>query len=327
MENQNSNQIIIPYFRQRYIILASFLITLSILFLLNNFNLFQDLNFLFILNFWPLPLLMFGIYIAFRGKKIASYITGVNGIMIAITVFAVIGVMPFKIPFLPELNTNKTSSINPNIKFDTNISTPVPKPKTEKANLIFRSTNGVFYFRGSIDEGLTEYTSKSTFGEYRYEQSKKDNIETVDIRFDSERVPWKITSEANSFDIKLNKETKWNLDTEIENSEMNLELGYYKVEKLRVKASNSTVKIYLDKYSFTGDLKLELDANLSSINIRVPKGYGVQLINTSRTTVKDIEEMEDKGNGVFESKEFEKSSGKLYIDSSTILSNIVIDRF
>ena len=315
----------VPYIRQRYIFLASLLFTLGILFFLNNFKLLDAINFSVLFLLWPLILLIFGAYFLLRGRKIASYLTGLGSVLFGIVIFSFLA--STSLPFLPKVETNRKSTINPNIEI-TSDSEKVSE-NIDKANLIFRSERGNFTLRGTTNT-LTEYEAKSTFGEYTFARSKKDNVETVDLRFSSERFPWKLITETNSLDLKLNDKPKWNLDYEVTTtSSLDLDIGYYRLEKIRVKLSSSSAKINFEEKTFDKEVNFELDAvSASSASIRVPKNVGIQIkskSSLSSTDYSDLKETSEKG--TFESLDFSSADKKLYINLDANLSTVKIERF
>lgn len=309
--------------RQRYIALAAFFVTLGFLFLLNNFKAFTGVDFAVVLNLWPIAIILGGVYFLIRGHKFAWIITALTFFLLAISVFSYLAIAPLKIPFLPSISSRK-SEVNPNINIRT--STEEVTGNIEKANLIFRSFSGQFAIRGTTDS-LTEYETKSTFGEYLFDRSTKDGIETVDLRFDQERVPWKITSEKNSLDLKLSDKTKWNMDVDVDASDLSMELGYYKVENLRLKMTTSKADITFDEKSFDQNVNFEIDSSLSTTNIRVPKSIGVEVKLKSVASSNNLGDLKEVEKNKYQSDNFDSREKKLFLNIDTNLSNLKIELF
>lgn len=314
-----------PNIRQRYIALASFLFALGILFFLNNFKLLESWNFTVLFLLWPLILLILGAYFLLRGRKIASYLTSAWSFLLGLVIFAFFATTT--LPFLPKLETSRKSTINPNIEIKSN--TENSDTQADKANLIFKSERGNFTLRGTTDS-LTEYESKSTFGEYIYTKSDKDGVTTADLRFSTERFPWKLTQEANSLDLKLNSHPKWNLDYDISTtSTLDMDLGYYKVDSFRLKLSSTTANLNFEESTFDNEINLEIDASAAStINFHIPKNVGIKIISKSflsSTDFGDLKESSDKG--TYTSENFDSAEKKLIINSDINLSTLKIDRF
>jgi hypothetical protein len=312
-----------PLIRQRYILISTLLVTLGILFLLNNFNAFSrfDIDWFWLL--WPLNLILLGVYFLFRGKKISSYITSLNAFIAGIVLFGFLVVLPINIPFLPKIETRKKSSINPNIEFNTE--TERFNNNIQKASLIFRSQRGNFLLRGNTNS-LTEYESKSTFGVYQFERSTRDGIETVDLRFNQERFPWRLTAETNSLDLKLNANPIWDLDYEIQTSStLDLDLSYYKVSKVRLNSSSSETKINITNSTIQDELNLMLLLeNASRVSIRIPKEVGIEILNNTTFSLIDLSQFNliEGETNIYRSDNFDTASKKVIINANSRLSAI-----
>jgi len=312
--------------RLRYLAISSLLLTFGILFLLNNFGVFYNFSlnegWSTLMLLWPLIFVFAALYFIFKGSKVNFFIVPLIFIFIALILFSLFYVYNIRLPFLPSIN--RVTTTNPNITFSSDSKNYINSIK--KANLVFRSSRGDFYLRGTTDS-LTEYDAKSTFGQYLFEKSEKDGIATVDLRFDEERVPWKITSEKNSLDLKLNPKPVWNLDYDISSSTLDMDLGYYTVEKTRVKLSSSTANISLEERTIDKESAMELDATTSTVNIRVEKNIGIELKLKSTISTKDLGDMEEVETNVFRTKDFDKKDKRLIINSDMSFSRLKIEQF
>jgi hypothetical protein len=312
--------------RLRYLALASFFIAFGLLLLLNNYEVFSFLDtnseIRSIQLFWPFGFVLIALYFVFKGSKINYLIVSLTSIFVALMIFVMLVSGMIKVPFLPSLKTSRTSLINPNITITTDVERYINSIK--EANLNFKSEKGDFFLRGTTDS-LTEYTAKSTFGEYIFDKSDKDNIATVDLRFDTERFPWKVTSDKNSLDLKLSPKPQWNLDYEVANSNLDMQLGYYNIKNAKVKSSTSTVDIQIERDTFDKEMKLEVDASSSNINLRVQKGVGIEIKYKSLLSIKDFNSLEDKGSDTFRTKDFDNAEQKLYIDVDISVSKIKLE--
>jgi hypothetical protein len=263
------------------------------------------------------------VYFLFRGKKISSYITSLNAFIAGIVLFGFLVVLPINIPFLPKIETRKKSSINPNIEFNTE--TERFNNNIQKASLIFRSQRGNFLLRGNTNS-LTEYESKSTFGVYQFERSTRDGIETVDLRFNQERFPWRLTAETNSLDLKLNANPIWDLDYEIQTSStLDLDLSYYKVSKVRLNSSSSETKINITNSTIQDELNLMLLLeNASRVSIRIPKEVGIEILNNTTFSLIDLSQFNliEGETNIYRSDNFDTASKKVIINANSRLSAI-----
>lgn len=311
--------------RQRYILIAGLLFTLGLLFLLNNFRLLKDVDFSLVLFLWPLILILFAIYVIFIGKKVTYFITGLNSIIIGLVLFSGIVVYGAKIPFLPKVETGRVSKVNPNI----NIQSESDRfyKKIDKANLIFKSERGEFYLRGTTNK-LTEYEAKTTFGEYLYNSSEKDGVQTIDLRFDPERIPWRLTAEKNSLDLKLNPDTVWSIQYDLSSASLYADLGYYNVSSFKlILSGGSKATINIDESTIKDKLSMYIQSSTSGIDLRIASNIGIEIKSKALLSRQDLADLENKGNGIFQTKDFDKASKKIYIDSNINLSQLKIIRY
>lgn len=310
--------------RHRYIGAFTILLTVGLLFLLSNFYLLSWMNFATTLLFWPIILILLGLYILFKGRKITYIITAINGFFVGLVLFSLLVVYSKSLPFLPKINVHKQSKVNPSINFTSSKDNAVKD--IDRANLVFKSEKGDFYLRGTTN-ALTEYDTKTTFGEYIYTQSEKNGIVTVDIRFDSERFPWKIISEKNSLDLKLNPKPKWNIDFDISSSTLDADLGYYIVKNLQlrlVRASSATINI--EHGTIDNDLKINLDVSTSRMYIKVDKDIGIRVTVDSILSQTDLVGLTKLDNNIYETEDFEQKTKKIYIEGKINLSTLKLVR-
>ncbi len=310
--------------RHRYLGAFAILITVGLLFLLNNFNLLSWMDFNTTLLLWPLILILIGSYLLLKGRKVTYIITAVNGFLIGLVLFSFLVVYSNSLPFLPKINVGKQSKVNPDINFTS--SKENGAKDIDRANLVFKSEKGDFYLRGTTN-ALTEYDTKTTFGEYIYTKSEKNGIVTVDIRFDPERFPWKVISEKNSFDLKLNPKPKWSIDYDISSANLDMDLGYYVVENLQlklIKASSATVNI--DYSSIDNELKIVLDVSASSLYIKIDKDVGIRINLDSTLSQTEFVGLKKLDNNVFETEDFDKKEKKVYIEGKINLGKFSIVR-
>lgn len=311
--------------RQRHIAVSVFLLIMGILFLLNNFRILKDIDFNFIFFLWPFIIIFASIYILLRGKKITFYITALNSVITALVIFSAIVVYGSIIPFLPKIETGRLSKINPNITIHSESENLFKN--LDKANLVFKSERGEFYLRGTTDR-LTEYETKTTFGEYLYNRSEKDGVQTIDLRFDPERIPWKVTSEKNSIDLKLNPKPLWNLDYDLSTASFDADLGYYKVSQLRLNLSRATnATINIGENTVPQKMEIILNSSTSTTELRVPKDIGIEVKVKSGFSSLDLSDFNRIENYIYQSNNFDNAEKKIYISGEINFSNFKINRF
>lgn len=314
-----------PYIRQRYIAIATLLGSLGFLFLLNNFKLLRPIDFGYVWIIWPLVLILFAIYFVVKGTKFAPFITIATSALTALVLFAALTVFSF--PFLPKVDTGRENSTNPNIDLtDSNIFKPL-----DKANLVFKSSRVNLSQKGTTPWSLTEYETKTTYGEYIYERIEKDGVETADLRFSEDRFPWNFSSDKNEIDLKLNEKPVWKLDYEVStNSNIDLDLSYYKISDLRLKTSTSSAKINLENSSFDKNINFEIDSvNASRIELRLPKEVGVEVklkSTLSQNDLSDLKKVEGEQD-LYRSENFSSSEKKIFLDIDTSLSTFKLELF
>lgn len=312
--------------RLRYFAISSLLLTLGFLLLLDNLGIFNNSDlkdsFSLVILSWPILFFFAAFYFIFKGTKVNFFIVPLMFAFVAFILFSFYYTYDIRLPFLPY--SKKVSTINPNINFSSDSKSYVNSIR--KANLIFRSNRGDFYLRGNSDS-LTEYDAKSTFGQYIFEKFEKDGIATIDLRFDEERIPWKIFGEKNSLALKLSPKPVWNLDYDVYSSNVDLDLGYYTVENLRLKISSSNANINIEEKTVDKVFTLELDSTTSTINIRVKKDIGIELKLKSTLSTKDLSDMEEFDTNVFRTKDYDKKEKRLIINSNISFSRLKIEQF
>ncbi len=289
------------------------LVTLGSLFFLKNVDIlyFDWGN---ILRLWPLLLVLWGISIL-PTKNIIKVI--VSFVIIALTIAFVI-----KSPYNYRQHNFIHYKYN---KSYTLVEQHFYEPyndSIEKAVLIFDAAAGKFKVSDEA-EHLLEFYKEGNIGQYKFLSSDDNKKKKIKIELKSGSRHLK--NIRNKAEIKLNPKVEWDINLDVGAAKIDMDLSNLKTKYLDIDGGASSVKIKLgDKSDYT---KLNIDAGVSSLYIKIPKSSGCEIKSESFLVSKSFSGFHKHKKGVYRTQNFDDNAKKIYINIDAAISSLKVRRY
>lgn len=310
--------------KYRHVFWAFILISIGVLFMLNNFGVLE-FGMRAFWSLWPLILILWGISIL--PIKDWMKIAGLAVVMI------------FTIAFFDRLThrspwvffNNHTINDN-NWNFDDEDS-DAENSKDQTLTVPFDSLSrkgvlklvaaaGNFNIQGVTSDFLS-FSKTGNIGNYSLTTSDSNGVKCVNLRMEKTHI--RRSDVSNKVDITLNEKPSWNLDFDIGAAEIILDLRDYSIDTTVFNAGASSIDMKVGEKN--PKTVMTFNAGASSIKVSIPRASGVEVKSESFLVSKEFEGLDKKGDGLYQTPNFAASKNKVYITVKTAVSKIEIVRY
>ncbi|NCU38304.1 hypothetical protein EOL96_04590 [Candidatus Saccharibacteria bacterium] len=169
-----------------------------------------------------------------------------------------------------------------------------------------------------------EAVLRSDFATLDFDSSADGATQKVNVSIAGNRTWW-VGSFRNELDVQLSKQLPVNLKVKTGASDLNADLSQLKLERLDIDlaASNSVVTLG----DFVDMLDVKLSASASSVTLRVPKQSGVSVKLDKGVSSQDLDNLQDKGDGLYETDGFKVASKKITIRGNLGATSFTLERY
>ena len=310
--------------KYRHVFWAFILIAIGILFMLNNFGVLE-FGFRTLWSLWPLILILWGISILpiRDGIKIAALV-----VVLALTVifFNKIAEKSSWFHFhnfrgwsdrdWEDEEDNTTYNYQPQ-----NLSVPYDS-LTGKGELRLDAAAGNFNLQGITSDFLS-FSKSGDIGNYSLTTTSEGNTKMINLSLEKSGIRHSVNE--NKVEIRLNEKPSWNLDFDIGAAEILMDLRDYKIDTTSIDAGASSIDIKIgDKNPLT---VMTFNAGASSIKVEIPKESGCQIKSESFMISKEFDGFTKKGDGIYQTDNFNTGKNKIMLTIKTAISKIEIVRY
>jgi len=315
--------------KYRHVFWAFILIALGILFMLNNFGIFE-FGWRALWSLWPLILILWGISIL--------------PIKDGIKIIALTAVLAFTVIFFNRLSEQASwwnfhnfhyysdrdwddrdedddnddedhyyKNQELSVPFDTLIN---------KGVIQLDAAAGNFCVQGVTSDMLT-FSKTGDIGNYSLTTNDENGRKKIILSMEKTRIRHSVSE--NKVDIKLNEKPSWNIDLNIGAAEIDMDLRDYKIDTADIDAGASSIHLKIgEKNPLT---VLTFNAGASSIEVDIPKESACQIKSESFLVSKEFEGFRKKGDGIYQTDNFNTQKNKIYLTIKTAISKIEINRY
>jgi len=312
--------------KYRHIFWAIVLISIGVLFILNNFGVL-DFGWRALWSLWPLILIFWGISIL----PIKDWMK-ITGLVL---------VMAFTIIFFDRLTQHAPWYFfhdddeiywgNDGEDDDSDMKTYNYKDQDLKVPYDSSSRKGVLRLIAAAGnftlQGITSdflgFSKRGDIGNYSLTTADNNSIKTIDLTMEKGRI--RNSVKENKVDIRLTDKIPWDLDFDIGAAEILLDLREYIIDTVNIDAGASSITFKIGEKN--QKTHLIFNAGAASISVEIPKTSGCQVISESFMVTKDFKGFEKKSNGLYETPGYSSSKNKITITVKTALSKISINRY
>ena len=310
--------------KYRHVFWAIILITIGILFMLDNFRVL-DFNFFALISLWPLILILWGISILPINDTVK--------IIALIIVLAITGIFFNRLtekPFWNHFNHYRGyNDIDWDEEEDTttynyqpqNLSVP-QDTLVQKGVLQLQAAAGNFYLQGITSDFLS-FNKTGEIGNYSLTTNDENGRKKVTLSLEKSVI--RHTINDNKVDIKLSDRPSWNLDFDIGAAEITMDLRDYKIDTTTIDAGASSIEIQIG--SKTPLTVMTFNAGASSIKVDIPKESGCQIKSESFMVSKEFDGFTKTANGIYQTANYGSAKNKVMLIVKTAVSKIEITRY
>jgi hypothetical protein len=311
--------------KYRHLFWGLILITIGLLFILNNFGVISFSWYSF-WRLWPVILLFWGISILPVKDTVKYILLGAT----LVSMIFVINRLPEGRPWFWHFRHPDHSfrwewddedSTSARTYSNQNLSVPFDS-LAKKGTLNLDAAAGNFKITGETSEFLS-FTKTGDIG--NYELTTKDVNGNKEISLKMQEGTSRHNIRKNEVNIRLNPKPAWNLDLSIGAAAVDFDLSQYRIDTANFEAGASSMVVKIgDKNPVS---VLEFNAGASSIHVDVPKTAGCQVKSESFLVSKTLEGFVNKGNHIYQTANFTDNKTKIYITVKTAVSSIEVDRY
>lgn len=295
-----------------------FFITLGILFFVYQINIFS-LNFDWILQYWPILLILWGISVLAIPKILKQFLAAVSAIFIAVFIIAL-----FNCGFdTCRMNNNyfnfdiDNSSINKDIgssyiQYDSSYLYTTLYIDLAAVNFNMQDTTD--YLIGvddNVNKGTIELDTDNDGNNLKVYLNLDNNIRIKNGKF------------KNNYKVKLNSNPIWDIKFDAGASKIDCDFSQYKVRYIDIDAGAASMKFIIGKLLDTTNI--DIDAGASTIRIHIPYNSGCKINSQVALSGSDFNGFTSE-NGEYYSPDYSMYKNKIFIDLNGAISNFQVIR-
>ena len=196
-------------------------------------------------------------------------------------------------------------------------------PGTTRAAFSLDAGVGTFVI-GGTSEQLMEARIDADPWTYSVDRDSSGDQDRVRLSMDHHegiRWGWKV---RNSVEIGLNPAPAWDIDVDAGAARVDADFRNLAVEQLRLSSGASTIKVQLG--SRAEECTMMLETGVSSVRIYVPESVGCDIRIEAPVSAKRLPGFEKRGDGWYETDNFETATRKIHLDIDAGVSSIRVIR-
>lgn len=284
------------------------LVLVGLLLLLDNFGV-VDVSFGNIWQLWPLLIVLWGVSLLnIKG----SWWTIVSAVLLiaslGLIAWAAVGTVP----------TRDVESRVQSQRIDRG------SGEIDKLEVTVKSGAGKLQIGSRDAEEPVEAVLRSGFTSLNVDSQTDDSTQRIEVSASGDRVWW-TGGVRNDLDVWLTRRLPVDLNIHTGASDLDADLSDVMLKKLDIDLGASSGLVTL------GDLvdlvDVQLSAGASSVTLRVPRDSGVSVQLDKGLSSQDIGDLQDKGDGVYESADFDSASKKIIVRGDIGVTSFRLERY
>ena len=294
-------------------------IVLGLLVLINNFtSIFMD--WATIWKLWPLVVVLLGLSILIKHKYGKSVIAGLAAIILAFAIFA-----SFKTAAnLVNHDFNVVFGDDADYEYTTTEFTEQYDSTLMFATLNFDAGAGEFNI-SKTTENLIAATAEGMKHNFKLTRFDSDSSTKIDLSMRQKSIFRFGENYKNNIDVALNPKPVWDMNFDVGAASMDFDLTEIKTKKIDVDMGAASIKIKLG--NLYPEIKLNVDAGASDINVFVPKESGCKILTDGALSSKHFSDFEKIDSDNYETENFKVAANKVYIEIDCGVSSISVERY
>jgi hypothetical protein len=326
------------------IFLGALLVAVGVIFLGFNYDIFTfDLNFRQIAAFWPLLLILAGVAVLLHERK--SFYNATTALLVAFAIPLAIysaaseGVDEIKNELHDELNFNFDDDDHDNDpgdwsegsyqengdRVEQNFNIPL-NAEVKKVHLKVGGGAAEFHLKESTDQAFSA-TTLLTAGAYQISDEQTGYLHDIDFEMkDRKNKSFNFGENThNEVFLKLNKKPVWDIELGIGAGDLEFDLSDYKVENLEIKTGAASIDVHIG--DLVKEAKIKVESGVAKVSLAIPEEVGCEIHMDGALNSKDFDGFRKESNSHYRTDNFETAEKKIYIDVSSGLSSVSVDRY
>ncbi len=193
----------------------------------------------------------------------------------------------------------------------------------QNATLDMDAAAGSFLLNDTCSD-LLNFSQTGTYNNlYKYNVYQKNHNTRIKISEKHENIFF--NRNHKRVIIKLNPKPVWNINLNAGASSVNYNLSRFKVKKITLDGGAGSFQITVgNKYP---DVKINIDAGASSLTMRIPENTGCDLEISAVISGKHMPGFEKINSGHYQTKNWDTSKNKIYLNVDAAVSSFRIIRY
>lgn len=304
------------------------LILIGGLFLLDNLDVIR-LNWILLLELWPILLVYLGLKMIFSSSK-GVLVPIILVILFGISISAFLGMRNkintwhdrLDLRFNDDYDYEEHSFDSDNKLNELNFSEPF-EPDFENLKLNLELGAGKFEIADKSSK-LIDIQINTHFNGYEFfaPSIKKPEISlrsSGNFHFENQN------DFKNNVQIQLHPKPIWSIDAEVGLAKVDFDLSEYKIEKFVLSSGAAQTKLKFGDKSPKLDVKVE--TGIASLEIKVPKSVACQIVAETALASSDFKGFQKVDENTYQSSNFESSTKKIFIELEAGISKIEVKRY
>lgn len=183
---------------------------------------------------------------------------------------------------------------------------------------------GTIMIGPGASETPVEAVLRSNVATLNVDSSSDRTTQKVDISIEGNQMWW-TGNMRNDLDIQLSRQLPVYLKVNTGASDLDADVSKVLLERLDIDLGANSSVVTLGSLVDLVDVKLS--AGASSVTLRVPKDSGVSVKLDEGVSSQDLDDLEDKGNGSYETAGFNTASKKITIRGDLGASSFTLERY
>lgn len=289
-----------------------FLLSLGGLFFLRNFGII-DPDWTGIWRFWPLALILWGVYALIPHKGVKWFLAAIIGLFIGAILFWFFSFGWIDRDFDHDWRGVKVQTLQEELR-----------PETKRASLSVETGATRIRFDGTSDN-LIEVTSRTPFGEYEMETTHTSDLAEVELSLKGDRIRFPSGEKRNYMNFKLHPSIPWELNFKVGAVSANLDLSSVNIEKATFETGATSIKLRLG--TLANDVVVEIHTGASSITVEVPKESGCKIEANTALSSKRFRDFAETNDGTYVSENYESATKKILLRFDVGVSSLNVKRY
>jgi len=260
---------------------------------------------------WPVLLVLAGLAILSRNPGVRQLLAAAAGIAAALLVFDI-----FTLGFIIGRGHSGHAAVSREF-------TQPMAPGTERATLRVEGGAMKLAVDGTTDD-LARAETRTSHGEFTFTCSGDSAAPEVFVGWESSGGVKRIDRFQNSATIMLNAAPLWDVVVEAGASAISLDLTPFRVRDVRLESGAASLKLALGERQ--DEVRVDIDAGVSSVELRVPESAGCELRMDGGLTSTRLGGLEKVEEGLYRTAGFEEAPRKIYITADVGLSSFRVKR-